>query len=341
MPVSVINPGWRPDQTDSMLRLLQLGYNVYQGSKDQDNKDKELALKNQAVQVELAKNNFTASDQDSPGSIRVPDAVTGKDIFFRPPAPKTDQGEWASSGERDSQGRLVLYNKKTGEQRSSDEKLLNKPEKDPTPSFEFTGATDKDGNALVLDKRTGKLVTQVIPGGVKPKPTQPNQGEFTAAQFGRRVESANDVMDQLEKEGFKRTDKGQGFASVLPNVLKPGALVEQEQAERNFINAILRRESGAAISPSEFKSAEQQYFPRPGDTEEVLANKKQNRLQAFAGLKAEAGNAWEKVPKVASLRKPKEKDTDGKALAAPKLKDPSEMTDEERAAELKRLKGGK
>jgi hypothetical protein len=31
---------------------------------------------------------------------------------------------------------------------------------------------------------------------------------------------------------------------------------QQEQAERNFINAVLRKESGAAIAPSEFMSAQ-------------------------------------------------------------------------------------
>ncbi len=44
-----------------------------------------------------------------------------------------------------------------------------------------------------------------------------------------------------------------------------------EQAERNFVNAVLRRESGAAISPEEFVSAEKQYFAQRGDGDAVLA----------------------------------------------------------------------
>ena len=36
-----------------------------------------------------------------------------------------------------------------------------------------------------------------------------------------------------------------------------------EQAERNFINAILRQESGAAIADSEFNNARKQYMPQP------------------------------------------------------------------------------
>jgi len=36
-----------------------------------------------------------------------------------------------------------------------------------------------------------------------------------------------------------------------------------EQAKKNFVNAVLRLESGAVISPSEFTNADKQYFPQP------------------------------------------------------------------------------
>lgn len=36
-----------------------------------------------------------------------------------------------------------------------------------------------------------------------------------------------------------------------------------EQAQRNFINSVLRQESGAAIADSEFENAKKQYFPMP------------------------------------------------------------------------------
>lgn len=35
---------------------------------------------------------------------------------------------------------------------------------------------------------------------------------------------------------------------------------QYEQAKTNFVNAVLRRESGAKISDEEFDSAEKQYF---------------------------------------------------------------------------------
>lgn len=146
------------------------------------------------------------------------------------------------------------------------------------------------------------------------KEKQPTQGQFTAGQFGKRVEQANTIFDSLEQEGYNRSGSAEGLKTYLPNVLKPTQLQEQEQAERNFVNAVLRRESGAAIAPSEFKSAEIQYFPRAGDTPEVLDQKKQNREQAFAGLKAESGPAWEKIPSATLVRR-KERQPSGEAFA--------------------------
>jgi len=111
-----------------------------------------------------------------------------------------------------------------------------------------------------------------------------------AATFATRVSEAENVFSDLSNAGFNRASNESSVQSILPNVLKPEQLIQQEQAERNFINAILRRESGAAIAPSEFTSAEKQYFPRAGDTDAVLAQKKKNREIAKVGLEAEAGD---------------------------------------------------
>ena len=50
-----------------------------------------------------------------------------------------------------------------------------------------------------------------------------------------------------------------------------------EQAQRDFINATLRQESGAAIGKDEFDNARKQYFPQPGDSSAVIAQKAANR----------------------------------------------------------------
>lgn len=116
------------------------------------------------------------------------------------------------------------------------------------------------------------------------------------AGYGRRMEQSENVFDRLEKQGFNRAKISEGLKASLPGFAQPSLTKQQEQAERNFINAQLRRESGAAISQGEYDSAEKQYFPRPGDSPEVLEQKRANRQQAVEGMKIAAGRAWSKVP---------------------------------------------
>jgi hypothetical protein len=65
-----------------------------------------------------------------------------------------------------------------------------------------------------------------------------------------------------------------------------------DQAKRDFINAQLRRESGAAIAPSEFENADKQYFPVPGDTPEVVAQKRANRRASIEAQGREGGPSY-------------------------------------------------
>jgi hypothetical protein len=69
-----------------------------------------------------------------------------------------------------------------------------------------------------------------------------------------------------------------------------------EQAQRNFVNAVLRQESGAAIADTEFANAKKQYFPQPGDGPDVIAQKAANRKTVIAGFRNNAGNALQKKP---------------------------------------------
>ena len=82
------------------------------------------------------------------------------------------------------------------------------------------------------------------------------------------------------------------IGGALPTALQSSDRQRFEQAKRNFINSQLRRESGAAIAPSEFESADRQYIPLAGDSEEVLQQKSRNRQVVTEGMKAEAGEAF-------------------------------------------------
>jgi hypothetical protein len=79
--------------------------------------------------------------------------------------------------------------------------------------------------------------------------------------------------------------------NVLPTVL--GGLNEDQQkavqGRVNFITAVLRKESGASIAPTEFATAEKNYFPAPGDSEAIVKQKQQARETAIQAMKLQAG----------------------------------------------------
>ncbi|WKV17074.1 hypothetical protein [Salmonella phage PKM.Hi.22.6] len=51
--------------------------------------------------------------------------------------------------------------------------------------------------------------------------------------------------------------------------------------EREFLAPLLRKDSGAAISQSEWKTTGEIYFPRPGDTQQTIDQKAQSRVVAM------------------------------------------------------------
>lgn len=150
-----------------------------------------------------------------------------------------------------------------------------------------------------LQRQQGELYLSTIPSVKDVKPEQ-----WKAAQFASRLEQAESDFASLSKTGYSRADLTSAAGAKLPEGLKSENLKRQEQAEANFLTAVLRKESGAAISPSELTTAAKQYFPRAGDTPEVLRQKARNRMQAMAGLRAEAGHAMRLMPVITAAPVP-------------------------------------
>jgi len=162
-----------------------------------------------------------------------------------------------------------------------------------------------DGRAVMLDSQgnivktisTPTLTPEIISG--QPTIITLNGKPLTDTQalslgYAQRMNDADSVITEL---GSKMTGalsyiSGNKF---FPNILKSDDRQRYEQAQRNFVNAVLRKESGAAISPSEFDSAAKQYFPQPGDSQAVIYQKKANRDRAISNLSQAANVSLESV----------------------------------------------
>lgn len=161
------------------------------------------------------------------------------------------------------------------------------------------GQSDKQQQFQASENEKNRIYNATKDAEKALKEKAPTASQGAAAGYARRLQQSEGVFNALKEGSYDRASAGSSANSQLPNFAMSKESQQQEQAERNYINAVLRRESGAAISPSEFASAETQYFPRFGDSEEVLAQKKANRAQVGSNFSAEAGaTAMSHVPLV-------------------------------------------
>lgn len=134
-----------------------------------------------------------------------------------------------------------------------------------------------------------------------------NADQGKAATFADRMVNAHKVISENENinQGTSGAIGGALANSSLPLIGGDSALYNTmssdnrqkfNQAQRDFVNAILRKESGAAISQSEFENAKRQYFPQPGDNDAVLKQKATNRQTAIEGNMREAGSGYAPPP---------------------------------------------
>lgn len=120
----------------------------------------------------------------------------------------------------------------------------------------------------------------------------PNEGQGKAATFASRMANSNAIVEAFSDVNYAPNMLQRGIDTLpasVSSVLLGGDAEQFFQARRDFINATLRRESGAVISESEFANAEAQYFPVAGDSPETLKQKAANRAAAIEGFKREAG----------------------------------------------------
>lgn len=138
---------------------------------------------------------------------------------------------------------------------------------------------------------------RVVQGNVDTSKTPKlTEAEGRNAGFLKRAITAEKELSALETEGTSMWNKAAGNLPMgAGNYLVTEGAQKFNQAKRNFINAVLRRESGAVISESEFENANQQYFPQPGDSEAVIAQKRKNREDAIAGFEMGSGPAATRV----------------------------------------------
>lgn len=154
---------------------------------------------------------------------------------------------------------------------------------------------------MAFNPATGEMRPVTGPDG-KPVGTGKalNETQAKATGYGMRAAEASRIIEEVGKNGEIQPSRIKQFAESVPlvgealgmaaNSLFSSPEQQQiEQGQRDFVNAVLRQESGAAIAESEFANAQKQYFPQPGDSRAVIEQKARNRQTAINGFSVAAG----------------------------------------------------
>lgn len=237
----------------------------------------EVARQSQNAELEKKNQNARAFGSILQGSETPADAIQKLAALGTPEAIKYAQELYQESAKSEQP-----YTLSEGQRRfDAQGNLISQVNKSPEVITPYQQAQlDIDRQKLEISRQTAE------------REKAPTEGQSNAALYAARMVDANNQLEKLISEGYTPSR----FGDWVPNELSSEAGQLFDQAQRNFINATLRRESGAVISDDEFSNARKQYFPMPGDTPKTLEQKAINRARAIEGISNAAGPAQKNIP---------------------------------------------
>jgi hypothetical protein len=153
------------------------------------------------------------------------------------------------------------------------------------------------GMTSVLDQQA-PATAPVAGTPLRGKGTAMTESQSNATAYGMRMKEANAILEDLSKKGVLKGAVieatpliGGTLGQVLPSALGGTSAAQQQvnQAKSNFITAVLRKESGAVISDSEFDREDKKYFPQINDSPAVIKQKENARKLAIKAIEVQAG----------------------------------------------------
>jgi hypothetical protein len=176
--------------------------------------------------------------------------------------------------------------------------------KDGVPLLKRLKVKD-DGTGYANDTEIKAELQEVIDNrktkrGLQTKSLNESQGN--AFSYSERMRFDNRVIDQMYVKGLVPEDEG--LEELLSswgrdnkvdffNVVVDPKYRQFKTAADNFIRAVLRKESGAAIAESEYKGAFRDYIPRLGDDPETVEQKRRLRLGITNVMRRVSSIPWD------------------------------------------------
>ena len=156
----------------------------------------------------------------------------------------------------------------------------------------------------------GAAPAGAAPQQLKGAGSKPTEGQAAAVGFTQRMENTSQIMADLEAKNIYpgyASRMAEGIPIVGETIQRWVQSPEEQQyyqAARDWIRAKLRKESGAAIGEKEMEQEYSTYFPLPGDTPQVIQQKREARRVATEAMRQSAGEFY-KPYTPADTKKPK------------------------------------
>jgi len=175
------------------------------------------------------------------------------------------------------------------------------------------------GEFTEIDEKTGKEVTRRRPGIdlsattnlpvpegldldaiIEERRQKFDQAQNIDAAFGSRMLFNEGILRNMLAEGYVVTLADMAEINArerlgLGNIGADPKAIQFHIAAQNWSAANLRKESGAAIAPSEYAGSLEQYFPRAGDDAETIKQKQALRETVTRGMINSSAGAFDVV----------------------------------------------
>lgn len=153
--------------------------------------------------------------------------------------------------------------------------------------------TQPDGSEVAVqwDRQSGQWVPMQAPtGGAAVRgPAKLTEQQSKDVGFYTRGKAADEVLAPIEQALTNVPDAMGAQVPFAGNMIVSDEFQRARQAGQEFLASILRKDTGAAVTPSEFEMYGAIYLPRPGDGPDVIAQKRASRQRAMEAVRAGLG----------------------------------------------------
>lgn len=160
---------------------------------------------------------------------------------------------------------------------------------DAAPAVRNVKQADGSEVAVQWDRERQDWVPLKAPQGGNPV-ASPKLTEVQSKDVGF-YNRGSKILPRLEEQDKALTDFFSARGGEISNYFKSDAYRQAEQTGRELLAVILRKDTGAAVTPDEMTLYGSIYLPQPGDDPATIEQKRLSRQTAIEGIRMGLGTA--------------------------------------------------